>query len=71
MDLVSRIRKQAQKPDRFLLRVGRFSGVYSVTLHGHRRPKARRIRGHPAWGGTCYVTEESQPLGWLAVRKVS
>ncbi len=71
MKFVSRLREEAGKTDRFLLRVGRFSGVFSVTLHKHRQPHVRPIRGQRVYGKTCYLTESQQPLGWVVVQKAS
>lgn len=49
----------------FLLRMGRFSGVESVTLDNYRNPKPPGNK--TAWGTTRNLAEERYPMGWLKV----
>jgi len=50
----------------FILRVGRYSGVESVTLDEYRKPKPPgRNRGK--WGNTRNVCEEQYPMGWIKI----
>lgn len=69
LEALEAIRAEAGKPDRFLLRLGRFSGVFAVTLHEHRKPRAKRINGREVWGKTGFLTDNNLPLGWLRVRR--
>ncbi len=48
----------------FLVRVGRFSGVWSVTLDKYRNPRPPRGR---QWGKTKNVADEKYPMGWMKV----
>lgn len=52
----------------FLLRLGRFSGVESVTLDGYRNPKPPGKRG--IWGTTRNIADDAFPMGWMKVRVV-
>jgi len=49
----------------FLLRVGRFSGVESVTLDEYRNPKTPGKKGK--WGTSRNVAEGMYPMGWVKV----
>jgi CRISPR-associated protein Csm5 len=49
----------------FILRIGRFSGVESVTLDNYRNPK---LPGNKTqWGTTRNLVEEIFPMGWVKV----
>lgn len=51
--------------DSFLLRIGRFSGVESVTLDNYRNPKPpgnKRV-----WGTSKNIVEGIYPMGWVKV----
>jgi len=58
----------ALEPGEFLLRMGRFSGVESVTLDGYRNPKPPGKRG--IWGTTRNIADDAFPMGWMKVRLV-
>ncbi|MGA1871284.1 MAG: type III-A CRISPR-associated RAMP protein Csm5 [bacterium] len=49
----------------FLLRIGRFSGVESVTLDNYRNPKP--VSDKAVWGTTRNLIEGKYPLGWIMV----
>jgi len=49
----------------FLLRVGRFSGVESVTLDNYRNPKPPGNK--MVWGRSRNLAEEKYPMGWVKV----
>ena len=49
----------------FLLRMGRFSGVESVTLDNYRNPKPPGNK--TAWGTTRNLVEGRYPMGWVKV----
>lgn len=50
----------------FLLRLGRFSGVESVTLDEYRNPQPPgRSRG---WGKSRNIADEKYPMGWLKMQ---
>jgi len=46
--------------DSFIIRLGRFSGVESVTLDGYREPK-------PPGGNSRNICEEKYPMGWIKI----
>jgi hypothetical protein len=46
----------------FFLRVGRFSGVESVTLDEYRNPRPPQGKG---WGDTRNLAEGLYPMGWI------
>jgi hypothetical protein len=47
----------------FFLRIGRFSGVESVTIDGYRNP--RPPGGGKKWGTTRNLAEGNYPMGWI------
>lgn len=49
----------------FMLRIGRFSGVESVTLDNYRNPKPPGNK--TAWGTSRNLAEGRYPMGWLKV----
>jgi len=49
----------------FIIRVGRFSQVESVTLNEVRAPKTPKGKG---WGGTRTLCEKLFPMGWIKVK---
>lgn len=49
----------------FLLRIGRFSGVESVTLDNYRNPKPPGNKA--VWGTSRNLTEGLYPMGWVKV----
>ena len=49
----------------FLMRLGRFSGVESVTLDKYRNPRPPGNKS--IWGTSRNVVEGSYPMGWLKV----
>ena len=49
----------------FLVRVGRFSGVESVTLDNYRNPKPPGNK--TVWGTTRNLAESRYPMGWIRV----
>lgn len=49
----------------FLLRIGRFSGVESVTLDRYRNPKPPGNK--TVWGTTRNLVEAMYPIGWVKV----
>lgn len=52
----------------FLLRLGRYSGVESVTLDNYRKPKPH---GNKAiWGTSRNLAEGKYPMGWMKVSVV-
>lgn len=54
--------------DSFPLRVGRFSGVESVTLDGYRNPRPPgRNKG---WGKTRNLAHGNLPMGWIKVTMI-
>jgi hypothetical protein len=52
----------------FLLRIGRFQGVESVTLDGYRNP---RPPGDKGWGASRNLAEGIYPMGWLRAAVVA
>jgi CRISPR-associated protein Csm5 len=50
----------------FLLRIGRYSGVESVTLDNYRNPKPPGNK--TVWGTTRNLAEGIYPMGWIKVR---
>ncbi|MCL5022274.1 MAG: type III-A CRISPR-associated RAMP protein Csm5 [Nitrospirae bacterium] len=51
--------------DSFLLRLGRFSGVESVTLDNYRNPKPPGNK--TVWGTSRNLAEGIYPMGWMKV----
>jgi len=51
----------------FILRLGRFSGVESMTIDNYRNP---RPPGHKGWGNSRNLAEGTYPMGWLKITKV-
>ena len=51
--------------DSFLLRIGRFSGVESVTLDKYRNPKPPGNKA--VWGTSRNLAEGLYPMGWVKV----
>ena len=51
--------------DSFLVRVGRFSGVESVTLDNYRNPKPPGNK--TTWGTSRNLAESKYPMGWIKV----
>ncbi|MGR3318190.1 MAG: type III-A CRISPR-associated RAMP protein Csm5 [Candidatus Anammoxibacter sp.] len=49
----------------FILRLGRFSGVESVTIDNYRNP--RPPGNKTSWGGTRNIAEMKYPMGWVRV----
>jgi len=49
----------------FLIRVGRFSGVESVTLDNYRNP---RPPGKGIWGKSRNLAQMKYPMGWIKVK---
>jgi hypothetical protein len=49
----------------FLLRLGRFSGVESVTLDKYRNPKPSGKKS--VWGTSRNLAEGLFPIGWIKV----
>lgn len=49
----------------FILRIGRFSGVESVTLDNYRNPKPPGNK--TTWGTTRNLVEKIYPMGWVKV----
>jgi CRISPR-associated protein Csm5 len=49
----------------FILRIGRFSGVESVTLDGYRNPRPPGYKG--VWGTSRNIAEGTYPMGWVKV----
>jgi hypothetical protein len=47
------------------MRLGRFSGVESVTLDNYRNPKPPG--GKTIWGTSRNLTEGLYPMGWVKV----
>jgi CRISPR type III-A-associated RAMP protein Csm5 len=59
---------QTCKENEFLLRVGRFSQVESVTVDEHRVPHTRfnpRTKRQMGWGNTRNICEKKYPCGWI------
>ena len=56
--------KYQDSEDTFLLRVGRFSGVFAITLEDYRNPKPPGGKG---WGNTRNLAKGKYPLGWVKV----
>lgn len=57
--------------DEFLVRVGRFSQVESVTVDVHRKPRTMRdprTKRPRGWGNTRNICEKKYPCGWIKVR---
>ena len=52
--------------DSFLIRLGRFSGVESVTIDNYRNPKPPGRKG--TWGTSRNLVEMKYPLGWVKIR---
>jgi len=52
--------------DSFLVRLGRFSGVESVTIDNYRNPKPPGKKG--IWGKSRNLVEMKYPLGWIKIR---
>jgi CRISPR-associated protein Csm5 len=52
----------------FLLRLGRFSGVESVTLDNYRNP---RPPGDKGWGSSRNLAEGIYPMGWIMATVVA
>lgn len=50
----------------FLIRLGRFSGVESVTIDNYRNPKSPGKKG--IWGTSRNLVEMKYPLGWVKIR---
>lgn len=50
----------------FIMRLGRFSGVESVTLDNYRNPKPPGGRG--VWGTSRNLAEGLYPMGWVKVK---
>lgn len=50
----------------FLLRVGRFSGVESVTFDNYRNPKPPGKKAK--WGTSRNIAEGMYPMGWIKVK---
>jgi len=48
----------------FLLRIGRFSGVESVTIDNYRNP---RPPGKGIWGKSRNLAEMKYPMGWIKI----
>lgn len=57
------------KQNEFLLRVGRFSGVESVTLDTYRNP--RPPKQMTIWGTSRNLAEGLYPMGWIKVTVLS
>lgn len=49
----------------FLLRIGRYSGVESVTFDNYRKPKPPGKKG--VWGTSRNLAEGKYPMGWVKV----
>ncbi len=49
----------------FLVRIGRYSGVESVTIDKYRNPRPPRGKG---WGKTKNLIEGKYPLGWVKIK---
>lgn len=61
---------QTFKATEFLIRVGRFSQVESVTVDEHRAPRTRfnpRTKRQMGWGNTRNICEKMYPCGWIKV----
>jgi len=52
--------------DSFLIRLGRFSGVESVTIDNYRNPKPPGKKR--TWGKSRNLVEMKYPLGWVKIR---
>lgn len=50
----------------FIMRLGRFSGVESVTLDNYRNPKPPGRKG--IWGTSRNLAEGLYPMGWMKVK---
>jgi len=58
----SELHRQKFEDNSFLIRVGRFSGVKSVTLDNYRKPGVPKGK---TWGKTKNICEMKYPLGWI------
>lgn len=52
--------------DSFLIRLGRFSGVESVTIDNYRNPQPPGRKG--IWGTSRNLVEMKYPLGWIKIK---
>ena len=50
----------------FLIRLGRFSGIESVTIDNYRNPKP--LGKKEIWGTSRNLVEMKYPLGWVKIR---
>lgn len=57
---------EEMKDDSFLIRLGRFSGVESVTIDNYRNPKPPGKKG--IWGTSRNLVEMKYPLGWIKIK---
>jgi CRISPR-associated protein Csm5 len=63
--LSKRLLEMAFEDHSFLLRIGRFSGVESVTLDEYRNP--RPPGNKKVWGTTRNIADGKYPMGWVKV----
>jgi len=61
--LSKKLLEMAFEDHSFLLRIGRFSGVESVTLDGYRNP--RPPGNKRVWGTTRNIADGKYPMGWV------
>lgn len=65
-DVSSSLLNENIEKDSFLIRLGRFSGVESVTIDNYRNPKPPGRKG--IWGKSRNLVEMKYPLGWTKIR---
>ena len=57
--------KEEIEDNSFLIRLGRFSGVESVTIDNYRNPRPPGKKG--IWGTSRNLVEMKYPLGWIKI----
>lgn len=68
-DYSDQLLRQTYAPDECLIRVGRFSGVESVTLDEYRNPQPPgRDKG---WGNSRNVADGQFPMGWVKLKFIN
>ncbi|GAF99069.1 unnamed protein product, partial [marine sediment metagenome] len=64
-DISNSLLKEEVGNDSFLIRLGRFSGVESVTIDNYRNPRPPGKKG--IWGTSRNLVEMKYPLGWIKI----
>lgn len=64
-EIISPLSKTKFDENYFLVRIGRYSGVESVTIDKYRKP---RPPGGKGWGKTKNLSDLKYPLGWVKIK---